>query len=50
MEDNGNHKGFFALLAVLLLALAWGYMVSDEDRFDTLSKSADAILDRVPMP
>ncbi len=48
MEDNANHRGFFAALLVLFaLAAGWVYMVSDEDRFDKLSKGADAVLDRV---
>ena len=46
MEDAGNHRGLFAVL-LMALALAWVYMVSDEERFETLSKGADAVLDRV---
>ena len=39
--------------AMLLLGVAfgaaWVYMVSDEKRFEALSKALDAILDRVPV-
>ena len=31
------------------LGAAWVYMVSDEKRFEALSKALDAILDRVPV-
>ncbi len=46
MKDK---RGLLALGLVLMAALsgAWAYMVSDEERFATLEKGADAILDRL---
>ena len=35
------------LLGLAALSAGWAYMVSDEERFATLEKGADAILDRI---
>ncbi len=37
----------FALLLMTALGGVWAYMVSDEERFATLEKGADAIFDRL---
>lgn len=37
----------FALLGLTALSAGWAYMVSDEERFATLEKGADAIFDRI---
>jgi hypothetical protein len=42
-------KGLLAVALAVAAAVsaAWAYMVSDDDRYATLEKGADAIFDRI---
>jgi len=43
-----NGKLIVAVLALVsALFAAWAYMVSDDQRYETLEKAADTILDRL---
>jgi hypothetical protein len=52
-DKRGKELAMRKLIATMLLlgaalATAWVYVVSDEKRFEALSRAVDAILDRVP--